>query len=54
MTPMQASAAAQNEGDPFEAAFQHLRQYSDTTDGELAVLHARREERHNRSATALK
>lgn len=54
MMPMQVSAAAQKEEGPFEAAFQHLRQYSDTADGELAVLHARREERHGRFASALK
>ena len=51
---MQASAAARKEEEPFEAAFQHLRQYSDTADGELAVLHARREERRGHFATALK
>ena len=54
MTPVQASAAAQQEEEPFEAAFQHLRQYSDTADGELAVLHAWREERRGRLASALK
>lgn len=45
--------ATPQEEDAFEQAFQHLRKWADTKEATYALLHAKREARKQRYATAL-
>ncbi|KAK9809052.1 hypothetical protein WJX72_008467 [[Myrmecia] bisecta] len=49
-----AGPSGQELADPFEAAFAELRKWADTAEGAGAVLHAKREARAGRLASALK